>query len=93
MIIRILTEGQYQVEGEALLELDRIDDSLLDAIQAGDEPEFDRCLHRVVELVQSRGKKLPDGELVESELIIPPPDTTLAEARELFASYPRNLTG
>lgn len=92
MIIRILTEGQYRLEGSALAELDRIDDSLLDALEAGDAGDFSRRLREVVALVKERGVPVPDSELVESDLIIPAPDTTLEEARDLFTSYPRDLT-
>ncbi|HAA90607.1 MAG: Uncharacterized protein XD63_0315 [Thermoanaerobacterales bacterium 50_218] len=91
MIIRILTEGQYRLEGEALTELDRLDDFLLDAVSAGNEKEFTTRLKEVVELVKNKGIKVPDTELVESDLIIPAPDTSLEEAKELFASYPRHL--
>lgn len=92
MIIRILTEGQYRLEGEAIAELDRIDNSLLDALQKGDEAEFSKRLEEVVSFIKERGKAIPDSELVESDLIIPAPDTTLEEARHLFTSYPRDLT-
>ncbi|HHV34264.1 MAG TPA: hypothetical protein GXX59_01605 [Syntrophomonadaceae bacterium] len=92
MIIRILTQGQYTVEGNALVELDSIDDSLLDAVEAGDESQFTANLEKVVSFVQTKGVKVPDEELVESDIIIPAPDTSLEEARELFAGYPRELT-
>ncbi|HHW40960.1 MAG TPA: hypothetical protein GXX19_07415 [Syntrophomonadaceae bacterium] len=91
MIIRILTEGQYKLEGDALVELDRMDNFLLDAVEAGDGKEFSRRLQEVVSLVKNKGENLPDSELVESDLIIPAPDTTLEEARDLFAAYPRDL--
>jgi len=93
VIIRILSEGQYRLGGEALVELDRLDDFLLDAVSAGNEKEFTTRLQEVVELVKNRGTKVPDSELVESDLIIPAPDTSLEEAKELFASYPRHLLG
>lgn len=92
MIIRILTEGQYRLEGDALVELDRLDDYLLDAVSAGNEADFHHRLHDVVAVVKEKGEQLPASELVESELILPPSDTTFAEARELFADYPRHLT-
>lgn len=91
MIIRVLSEGQYRVEGEALNELDRLDDRLLDAISNNDEEGFNRYFREVVALIRERGQKLPDAELVESDLILPAPDTTLTEARELFTDYPRDL--
>jgi len=92
VIIRILTEGQYKVAGDALAELDRMDNFLLDAIEAGDGKEFSKRLNDVVSLVKNKGEKVADTELVESDLIIPAPDTTLEEARDLFAAYPRDLT-
>ncbi|MDH7577105.1 MAG: hypothetical protein QHH75_04590 [Bacillota bacterium] len=91
MIVRILTEGQYRLQGDALAELDQLDDFLLDAIEADDEGEFTAHLREVIALVQNKGERVSDTELVESDLIIPAPDTTLEEARELFATYPRNL--
>ncbi len=91
MIIRVLTLGQYKLEGSSLAELDAMDDSLLDAITAGDEAQFAKCLQDVVRFVESSGTKVPDDELVESDLIIPAPDTSMEEARELFAAYPRDL--
>lgn len=91
MIIRIMTEGQYQLEGEALSELDRLDDSLFDAIENSDGAQFADRFQEVLELVRRQSTRIPDTELVESELILPAPDTTMDEARELFASYPRNL--
>lgn len=92
MIIRVLTQGQYKVEGSSLVELDAMDDSLLDAITNGNEDQFTKYLQDVVSFVETRGTKLPDEELVESDLIIPAPDISLEEARELFTDYPRDLT-
>ncbi|MHB1421385.1 MAG: PspA-associated protein PspAA [Bacillota bacterium] len=92
MIVRISTEGQYEMEGQALAELDRLDDNLLDAIELGDHQQFLSCFHDVLALIRGRGSKLPDTELVESDLILPQPETTLEEARELFAAYPRVLS-
>jgi hypothetical protein len=91
MIIRIIAEGQYSLEGKALTELDAMDDFLLDAISAGDEKKFASQLQKIVELVQTKGKKIADEELVESDLVIPAPDISLEEARDLFAGYPRDL--
>ncbi|MGI9950738.1 hypothetical protein V3F56_00060 [Moorellaceae bacterium AZ2] len=91
MIIRILTEGQYRVENEALSALDRLDDKLLDAVANNDAESFNRHFGEVLALIRGQGARVPDTELVESDLILPAPDTTLEEARELFASYPRNL--
>ncbi|WP_406677681.1 PspA-associated protein PspAA [Neomoorella carbonis] len=92
MIIRILSEGQYRLEGEALSELDRLDDKLLDALAAGNREEYDTNFREVLALIRGRGSRIPDTELVESDLILPAPDTTFEEARSLFADYPRHLS-
>lgn len=91
MIVRIATEGQYELRGQALEELDAADDALLDAVESGDEAAFTRELGRVLTIVRTRGRRLDDRELKESDLVLPPPDTTLEEARALFRDYPRNL--
>lgn len=91
MIIRIATEGQYELKGQALDELDSADNALLDAVENGDEAAFARELARVLEIVRTRGRRLDDRELQESDLVLPPPDTTLEEARALFRDYPRDL--
>jgi len=91
VIIRILAEGQYRLKGEALGELDRLDDELLEAIANNDEEGFNRRFHEVLALIRERGTKIEDTELVESDLVLPAPDTSLEEARELFATYPEKL--
>jgi len=91
VIVRIATEGQYELGGEALARLDEADNALLEAVEAGDEEAFRRELGRVLELVRQLGRRLGDGELRESDLILPPPDMTLAEARQLLSGYPRDL--
>ena len=91
MIIRIATEGQYELSGAGLAELDAADNALLDAVQRGDADAFRRELHRVLDIVRTRGRRLDDRELKESDLVLPPPDMTLEEARALLSTYPRDL--
>ncbi|GAW92326.1 PspA-associated protein PspAA [Calderihabitans maritimus] len=91
MIIRIQGEGQYELSGEDLKELDRIDNEMLGAVEDGDEERFRATFSAVLSLIRGKGRKLPDTELKESDLIIPPADITLEEAREMFTEYPREL--
>ena len=35
--------------------------------------------------VRERGERLPDGELAASDLLVPPTDLSLDEARRLFS--------
>jgi hypothetical protein len=91
VIIRISTEGQYELRGEALTKLDDMDNLVLDAVAKSDTEAFVKSLADVLSHVRSEGTRLPDTSLCESDLILPPPDISLEEARELFADYPRDL--
>ena len=85
MIVRIATEGQYQIDSAMLDELNAIDAELVASIGAEDRERFHDLLHQLVSLVRDHGTLVPPDELVESDLIVPPPDTTLEEAAHLFA--------
>ena len=84
MIIRITTEAQYNLPGSFLDELNDIDNQLVEAVEASDENSFEKLLNRMLTLVRQNGSVLPIDELVESDLILPSPDTTLEEAQILF---------
>ncbi len=84
MIIRIATEGQYNLPGSFVDQLNEIDNQLVDAVETADRSGFDGLLTQMLALVREHGSALPVDELVESDLILPAPDTTLAEAQVLF---------
>ena len=84
MIIRIATEGQYNLPGSFVDQLNEIDNQLVEAVEAADRSAFDSLLKQMLDLVREHGSPLPVDELVESDLILPDPDTTLAEAQVLF---------
>jgi hypothetical protein len=91
MIIRIATEGQYELTGDALARLDEIDNELLDAISTNDAEAYQARFRSVLDLIRTEGRQLATDELRESDLVLPPPDTTLEEAKDLFAEYPADL--
>ena len=84
MIIRITTEAQYNLPGSFLDELNDIDNQLVEAVEAADKNSFEKLLNRMLTLVRQNGSVLPIDELVESDLILPSPDTTLEEAQILI---------
>ena len=84
MIVRIATEGQYDLAEEAKSTLDELDDSVVKACEAGDDAEFHRTFGLLLDLVRTQGRPIGDDQLVGSDLILPPPDVTLEEAREEF---------
>ena len=84
MIIRITTEGQYNLPGSYVDQLNDIDNQLVEAVESADRGAFDGLLARLLTVVREHGSPLPMDELVESDLILPAPDTTLEEAQVLF---------
>lgn len=88
MIVRILGEGQYDLRGDAIQELKEADAHLFAAVAGTDEDEFRRRFEEVLTLVRQRGTPLPLDRLAESDLVLPPADTTLADARRLFTDHP-----
>ena len=84
MIVRISSEGQYNLPGSYIDELNEVDNALVEAVEAEDQAAFETLLKRMLDLVREHGVPVPVDELVESDLILPEPDLTLLEAEELF---------
>jgi len=84
VIVRISTEGQYEIPDDVVDELNRLDNETVGAVESADESRFRETYGGLIELVRSRGTPLGDDDLHESALILPPPDLTLAEAAEQF---------
>ncbi len=84
MIVRILTEGQYNLPGAHLDELNEIDNQIVEVVETEDRGEFERLLKVMLDLVREKGTPVPVDELVESDLVLPEPDITLEEAEALF---------
>ncbi len=85
MIVRISTEGQYELADESESALNELDNQVVQACEAGDEASFRRSFEKLIELVRTQGKPVADDELVGSDVILPPPDVSLEEAREEFS--------
>lgn len=85
MIVRILGEGQWELDPSHVDSLNTLDDEVEAAVQAGDRETFSRSLGALLEAVRTTGTRLPDDSLVDSELILPPSDATLEEVRDLLA--------
>ncbi|MFI6013822.1 hypothetical protein ACIBAG_34315 [Streptomyces sp. NPDC051243] len=85
MIVRIMGEGQVKLSDSHLPELNKLDDELLAEMENGDGPGFRRTLDALLSKVRELGEPLPDDSLEPSELILPSPDATLEEVRELLS--------
>ncbi|AQT72158.1 MULTISPECIES: PspA-associated protein PspAA [Streptomyces] len=84
MIVRIMGEGQLDVADAHFAELDKLDDELLAEMEGGDEEGFRRTLGALLEAVRQLGEPLPADALEPSELILPGPDASLDEVREML---------
>ncbi len=84
MIVRISGEGQYDVADDQRERLNQLDNQAVAAVEAGDETKFNELWGQMLELVTNECKPLADDELVESDVILPPRDSTFEEARADF---------
>ncbi len=83
MIVRISGEDQYQLDGEDG-RLNELDNAVLEAVHAGDEQGFRSSYDALLAFVRDHGTPLADDALEGSDLILPPPDISLAEAQGEF---------
>jgi hypothetical protein len=84
MIVRIMGEGQWKLADDKLDQLNAVDTDLEKAVSAGDEDGFRTAFTALLEFVRN-GERVPDNELHDSDAILPPGDSTLAEMRELIS--------
>jgi len=84
VIVRISTEGQYRLEGSHLDRLNRLDNEVVEAVAGGEEARFRTLYTSLLEFVRQKGERLAPGDLASSDLVLPEPDLTLAEAAKLF---------
>ena len=84
MIVRILTEGQFNLPGAHVDELNEIDNQSVEVVENEDREGFERLLKKMLDLVRENGTPVPVDELVESDLVLPEPDLTLEEAEKTF---------
>ncbi|MFD3840722.1 hypothetical protein ACFWWC_31350 [Streptomyces sp. NPDC058642] len=85
MIVRIMGEGQVRLADSHLAELNKLDDELLAEMDNGDGPGFRRTFEALLSKVRELGEALPDDALEPSDLILPSPDATLEQVRELLS--------
>jgi hypothetical protein len=81
VIVRIMTDNQYRLADEHMAEVRRMDDALEAALESGDAPGFQSTLRQLIDFVRQNGQRVPDEEVIPSDVMIPAPDMTLDEAR------------
>ena len=84
MIVRILGDGQYELPEALEPEFERLDNHLIAHVEDEDEERFTKDLAELVNLVR-QGSELPADDFRPSDAVLPSPDASLAEVRELLA--------
>jgi len=84
MIVRILGEGQFDVPDSALDALNELDDALIAAVEAGDTDQFTSTLGALLADVRSHAVPHPLDTLDQSDLVLPGPDSSMEQVRELL---------
>jgi hypothetical protein len=84
VIIRIATEDQYEIPGDNYTELNDLDDAVVAAVDASDEEAYVKTFAALLDYIRSNGTRVADDDLRESDVIVPPPDTDMAEAAQEF---------
>jgi len=85
MIIRVINEGQYEVNDDLLDDLNKLDNEIVSLLESGDETGFRDVLSEFVSMIRDNGTSLDPETIVESDLIVPPEDLTLSEATKVFS--------
>jgi hypothetical protein len=94
-VARIMGDGQYRIDSAVLANLNKIDNEIVKLLDSKSFSEkrsnnieinskFQTMLSEMVSIIKNNGKELGPEELVPSDFIIPPADTSVQEAKELF---------
>ena len=85
MIVRIMEEGQYRLPEDVHGRVNDLDNAVVAAVERNDEDAFHIAFEELLDVIRTGGEHLGDEELETSEVIIPPADTSMAEAAAEFS--------
>jgi hypothetical protein len=78
VIVRISGEGQYELDDASRARLEELEQAVKSTIDDDREADFSGAWAALVDYVRS-GRRIGDDELLPSDVILPPADTTFAE--------------
>lgn len=84
MIVRISGEDQYRLDDSLHERLNELDAAAVRAVEANDEAAFKTTLDALIAFVRDNGTPVGEDEIETSNVILPPGDTTFAEAAAEF---------
>lgn len=84
MIIRIMGEGQYRAPEALCNALNQIDNRIVELVEEGKTEEFRDELAKMISEIKEKGEPIEAEEILESDIIVPPGDLSLEEAKAVF---------
>jgi hypothetical protein len=84
LIIRIMGEGQYRAPEALCNELNQIDNRIVELVEEGKAEEFQKELAKLISEIKKNGEPVGAEEITESDIIVPPADLSLEEAKDIF---------
>ena len=85
MIIRILGIGQFKLDDRHIDGLNKIDNKIVEDVSKGREKDFRKDLAKIISMIQEKGEAIDPAEIVSSDIIVPPADMTIEEAKQVFS--------
>jgi hypothetical protein len=86
MIVRVMGEGQWELDETHLATLNALDAEVERAVETGDVAAFTEGFAQLLDGVRTQGVRVPDDSLLDSDLILPPADATLEEVRGMLTA-------
>jgi hypothetical protein len=84
VIVRVLHENQYELDGDALNRVNALDEQIFQAVVAQDAAKYRDLMQQVLAVIRRDGRPLALDDIRPSELILPASDSTMDEVRSLF---------
>jgi hypothetical protein len=85
VIVRIMGEGQYRLDDDCVQRVNELDNTIVRAVDADDEDAFHVAFEEMLDIIRSEGRPVSDNDIEASDVIVPPPDTSMAEAASDFS--------
>jgi len=77
-------EGQYRAPEALCNELNQIDNRIVELVEEGKAEEFQKELAKLISEIKKNGEPVGAEEITESDIIVPPADLSLEEAKDIF---------
>ena len=95
IIVRVSGQGQFKVNREIMDRINDIDNSIVSLLENADtdvdansikvkQKELNEKINEIINLIRINGMPLDDKEITQSQIMIPNPDISVAEAKKIF---------